>query len=511
MRWSKYHRFFCFLPVTPAWLLSGLLLLLPPVARGMSGQGFGDHSGLAGGKFNPSVMVMSRHFLEVKLLGGQLFFRNNMAFVPGSEYTHRGFWSNPGAALPQGRDQDEEKQGRLVATRPKANKYLHLNARITGPSVLFVHGRHAFALSEGLRTASSASQLPYEVSFMILHGHPPYPDQSYQHTEPFWLHSMSWLEWAASYAGLIVDRPGHQLAAGLSVKFNQGIHGLFYKNSQVEYADRGGSALDIHSLTADMGISLPLDYNTNSPFSPAGAIAGRGLSVDAGVTYSIPSNRFARERRRFTGQIRWGRASPCETPYVPYRFRFGVSLLDAGRIRYTKNIRYLIAEEASSTPGQSTHFHHAANIGEFIDEIGIYFTGSTDSLRADRAFSMGLPSTLSLQIDYHAGSNIFVHALGMGPVSLSQNGPSGPAYLSLAPRFENRWFELGLPLTLYRYREPLLGLSVRVWNLRLGTTSLRSLLAAGDFRGADFYISFSLGILKGNCPGVFGRPANCLE
>ena len=67
-----------------------------------------------------------------------------------------------------------------------------------------------------------------------------------------------------------------------------------------------------------------------------------------------------------------------------------------------------------------------------------------------------------------------------------------PALIAITPRYETRLFEINLPVSLYDFRDPAIGLAVRIYSLVIGTEKLGTFLNLTDVRGMDVY--FSLGI-----------------
>ncbi len=74
-----------------------------------------------------------------------------------------------------------------------------------------------------------------------------------------------------------------------------------------------------------------------------------------------------------------------------------------------------------------------------------------------------------------------------------------PAQIAVIPRYEDRFFGVMIPVSLFDYKDPRIGLAVRVYSLTLGTDRLGSLLGISNFNGMDFYFSFRFNIGKGSC------------
>ena len=74
-----------------------------------------------------------------------------------------------------------------------------------------------------------------------------------------------------------------------------------------------------------------------------------------------------------------------------------------------------------------------------------------------------------------------------------------PAELSVTPRFETSLFEVHLPVSLYEWTQPRIGLALRVYGITVGTEKLGGFFHVSNFTGMDFYFSVKLFFNKGNC------------
>ena len=79
----------------------------------------------------------------------------------------------------------------------------------------------------------------------------------------------------------------------------------------------------------------------------------------------------------------------------------------------------------------------------------------------------------------------------------------------MTPRFETYWFEAALPISLYEYQYPQLGLSLRLGPLSIGTDKLGHWIKQSDLYGADIYFHLKVPIrynpkCKGRSKGVRG-------
>jgi hypothetical protein len=82
-----------------------------------------------------------------------------------------------------------------------------------------------------------------------------------------------------------------------------------------------------------------------------------------------------------------------------------------------------------------------------------------------------------------------------------------PAQLTFTPRFETDHFGIDLPLSLYDFNQPRIGISMRLGIFTFGTDKLGGFFNLHDFTGLDFYFGIKLSFIKGNCKNSDNNPS----
>ena len=117
---------------------------------------------------------------------------------------------------------------------------------------------------------------------------------------------------------------------------------------------------------------------------------------------------------------------------------------------------------------------------------------------------IGLPTALSVQADFSLQNNIYIGGFWIHPIRINMSALRRPAQLAVVPRFETKYFELSVPLSLYEYRYPRVGIAARFYFLTIGTERLGTYLGMADMNGLDIYASVKISINKGSCKSKFG-------
>lgn len=177
-----------------------------------------------------------------------------------------------------------------------------------------------------------------------------------------------------------------------------------------------------------------------------------------------------------------------------YLWKFGLALLDLGQLSFTKNAQYHVFEDEDLRELDGNPYRQFEDQEDLPDIARAFsqdvFGDPTLSLRADR-FSIGLPSAISGQIEYAFSPNIFLSANYIGGFGNKQGLARGQL-LSFTPRYESRWLGVAVPLSLYQWQQPQLGLALRLGPLVLGSERLGSLLVNQKLTGTDFYLALKL-------------------
>ena len=369
------------------------------------------------------------------------------------------------------------------------DKSAFINMRINGPGAMLIWGKHAFALSTSFRSVISMHNVPYDVvnfSYLGLNFRPQ-QNINYVDNRPFRATGLVWGEIGLSYAYTFFARGFDVWSAGLTVKRLLGIGGMYANINQIDYVVIDDSTVNIKNLDAEMGLALPVNYNSNTVnMNPL--IKGGGFGFDFGITYQRLS-RYHQEPYFNT---------LCAQQYEDYIYRIGFGLIDVGRIKFKNNATKMLINNRSSYWENVTSMPFNS-ISNFLDTISYKFYGDNTSAYAGNTFNIWLPSAVSVQFDYHLRKFWYINTNFIYGFPLARGSIVRPAELSLTPRYETSLFEVSLPVSIYDWRLPRVGLALRVYGITIGTDKLGGFFNFSNFTGLDFYFSIKLFFSKGNC------------
>ena len=468
-------------------LLPGFLAL-NSYGQDMLGKVLGNYAGVNSIQINPSALHNSKTYFDFELIGADFFLQNNYLYEARKDYRFGHFFQS-GYKLPTHPEEYGTEARIFYSSSDKRDKNIFLNLRIDGPSLMLIWGKHAFALTTDFRTVVSAHNVPYEVANFAYLGlnYRPQQNINYKDNYPFRIAEMSWAEIGLTYAYEIYNSGFTKISAGISVKRLFGYAGMYEVTKNIDYVIPNDSTISVKNLNAEFGISLPVSY-TNNKYNSNNIVMGRGFGFDLGITYY----RLTRVHEEgYSDRL-------CSRHYEDYLYRLGISLIDVGAIKFNTNaLKYAINDKGSYWDNVNKIKFNS--IKQLIDTISDKFYGDPVSAYQDNKFLLWLPSALSIQFDYHYNKNWYINGSVIYGFNFSGNSLSRPSEISITPRFERSWFEANIPVSLYDWYLPRIGLSLRFSYLTIGTEKLGWFFHVNNLTGMDFYFTIKFFLSKGSC------------
>jgi hypothetical protein len=329
------------------------------------------------------------------------------------------------------------------------------NFRLNGPELMINAGKSAFAFIDAARTAISYRES--DESGTIGNG------EDYRQMN---VAGLAWGEIGLAYAYQFYRAEKSIWSGGLTLKYLSGAGGAFFSNDYTGYT---------------FNSSLPSNLSTSGLSGSGGIGAGHGMGIDIGITYEKKTRQVSLNTYTKLSQQK----------FQDYDYKFGISLIDVGYIRFSKNVNgsSLNQSIAGSTQGviDSTKYDIVADTGK----------GSSSSSLTKNSFSMYLPAAVCLQFDYHYYKNWFFNGTFVQGLNLSDEFVRRPTMLAFTPRFEKRRFEVSMPLSVSDMKYFRMGLAVRFWSITIGTDNLLGSAGVGSNAGFDLYTSIKITFDKG--------------
>lgn len=301
--------------------------------------------------------------------------------------------------------------------------------------------------------------------------------------------AVGWAELGLNYALMFKEDRLNYWSAGINFRRLIGHSGAYLDAQNVDFTVGADQSLDIRTLSAGIGYALPLDYNTNEYPGPDPLFKGSGTATDIGMTY----------RRNLEENVQSDPAKYCQYNYQPYLYKIGLSLLDLGSITFDHQAQEHFFDDVSAY-WQNVDTTGFTSLTEFTRQLSTVFYGDPDASLAEvDNMKINLSTAVSLQADYQYYPDWYLSGVLVLPIRMGDYQVARPGHAYLGVRYETDLYEVNLPVSLYDFNKPRIGLYGRYSYFSFGTENLASLLGLNDLYALDFYFSVKFHLQKGYC------------
>jgi hypothetical protein len=435
-----------------------------------------NYAGIQASLLNPSAIADSKLKWDVYVLSLGVVFDNNFLYIPKGTIPVLGFKS-----IIEGIKHEDKFYTHFDPGDPDKRYNFILSNEILGPSF---HMQIAKTQEIGFTLVSRSyvnindfSGHLAESAFDYLQNRGLWNTAFHDNTTRF--DGMNWLEYGLHYAKVLYKEGNRELTGGISLKYLQGIAAAYVKNTNLTYTVVDTSQLIFTHSNLDYGRT---DYNSYRKIKNYQDLNhGHGFGGDIGFTYELLRETTTDAPR----SKKW--YEPDKSNYV---YKLGLSLIDIGSINFNRmaSAYHLQADSANFLDWHKANFTNNIQVDQTLSSV-FYQGDSTKSLKADH-FRMGLSAAISLQADWNFYKGFFANATIIKGFGHSNGqGVVRPDVYSLTPRYETKWFEASIPISLMYYGNwrPRVGFAVRAGYFFFGGDALGGLLGLRDLQGVDFY------------------------
>ncbi len=459
-----------------------------------------NYAGVVGVFSNPANIVDNRLRVDVVLGGFALAVDNNYVGVKRSALKYTGKLTDPQSLkLPGSWDTirkgspDYWKNNFVVANNSKA-KSIYVQNRIVLPSFMVqLNKKNAIAFNWGVRTyvnvdgvSSDLAKLAYEEfnypTFFV----------NKLNNKRLSIQQMTWAEYGFTYARVLKEDGPHFLKAGVTAKLLQGLTAAYVYIEDLNYQ------LDTTNVFSFFKSDVAYGHSDNFDFTDPQNIKYKftsypGFGFDFGAVYEWRPDYESHKYEMDGEKGLWRR------DHNKYKFKGSFAVNDIGGIRFKKG-------------GLSNDFTADINLWN-VSQLEFSSVNGFDSLMtnvfgnksSETTFKMALPTSINVQADYNIWKPFYIN-LTANICNLTQKRQSKVhdfTNISLAPRFDHKWFGVTLPfsyntLAAVRGDNVLFGTMVRLGPLVVGTNDLPGIFSK-DVYGGNIYF-----LLK--VPIPYGRP-----
>ncbi len=457
---------------------------MPLLSQEKIGLATSNYGGVYSNQMNPAASLGSKVFFDINFVGTDVFIENNFLFIHKEDYNLIDFLSRtptwPVSGV-HGSGLDYSISDELV------QGYQQID--VMGPSVSYSLDKHTFGLFSKVMQVASINDLPRDIALLMYEGleYDTLHGVDFSHGA-FDVSTMGWWEIGGNYAYVFREKQRDVFSAGINLRVMFGYAGISTNVENIDYTLLNEDSLSIRNLNATIGFSAPIDFETNDYPAAGAKFKGKGFGIDLGVVY-------VRKKELLTTS---NSKRYCSFEPKDYLYKIGLSVLDLGKITYKENAQQTGYENVGVNLGDLDTLTFGS-VNDFTAQLSTFFYGDPTASLQSNSFALGTPTRISVQADYQYFPNWYLNATMVLPVKISKNQLRKPSQAILSLRYETARFEVNMPLSLYDFRKPRLGLYARYYYLSLGTDNLGGLFAFKDFTGLDIYIAAKFHIAKGQC------------
>lgn len=487
------------------YVLLGICLLFLPLLKAQELVSFSgsNYAGINAADINPSFIAYSRlrtdiNFMQTRATVYTNNFFANPQFVPGLFFRDEvsvGIRNQTNADRSTNRDVE-------ISAAIDAPTNLFANATIKGPGMMWSDGFKAFAIQTHFKTIGNVNNMSADLSRMLFEqtGYAPLLNRNLVMEKGAGASMMSYGSLDFSYAKMLNNRRNKIVNVGVTAKVLVGFQAMYFQShgTAIQFAKQ--NSIQPQAMGFDFAYAMANKAAGEGEFLPRGL----GMGADIGFSYIRKKN----SRLYKIGCPSFIRKI-CFMPN--YKWKFGASIIDIGGIsfstlaqQYSFNQTALRWDSISYAPVKTIQ-----QLDQTLHEKAL----NPNSIEKGLAFYMSLPTALSLQFDYNINDAVFINTTWVQRIALSSGaGVRRMNVLAVTPRYETDQIELAVPVQLYEYNAPAIGLMARYRSVFIGTDQLGSTMGLTKLNGADLYIGFKMALTNDYSPSAMGgkrkRPTN---
>lgn len=476
------------------YLLTSLAIVLftSASAQDFLGLNTGNYAGITGVMLQPASIVDSRYKLDINLFSTGVNYANNYLLVDRNallKFNSKNF-----------SDYKTFKEKYLSEAGLSANEkaWATINSRIQVPLSFMatLNKKSAIALNIQSRTIVQGRNIPGDLAKMAYNGFEYDPTANpVLDASGFNVHALNWAEIGFTYGRVIFSSDKHFLKAAFTAKYLGGIASVYVGSNNINFGINADSSLNLSTSRTEYNHSERADFNNSlgGIFKNPDASA---FGFDAGLVYEFRGNVERLDKISKDDQVAF---LSDRRDVNKYMFKVGVSILDAGTFNFSK---------ADNVNSFSTSIFNWRVRDEKFNSVKAFDTALASRVlplpNDPRTYNVHLPTALSVQLDMRFVKGIYLNVMAYRPLQMTN--ASGYrfdkyGYYSITPRWEGRNFGVYIPYTFASdigdYKNNLLGASLRIGPLFVGSSNLGTMAFNKKLRSADIYAGLKLGITYG--------------
>jgi hypothetical protein len=373
--------------------------------------------------------------------------------------------------------------------RDDKEKYVFLNFEATLPSFMIKTKKWGtIGMINRVRNYMTANNVSADFSRALADGfeNSELFDQNFLN-QSFDITMMSWDEVGITWAKVIKKNKNKKITFGVTPKILIGNASAFANFQADTLSSVGLGIVNVGDFNLQYGYSDNLDGVANSDYKwKKGNKFNFGLDLGVEYTHYYKSDFHP----SFSKYVKLYRLNNKEKNV--YKYKLSMSLLDVGRIKFNHGS---FNNSASATLPNLDTIDVRSFAGTFDDPDAL-----RDSLNSlfvleplEGSYTMGLPTTLQMGVDYHIKGGTFINGnlgLNLSGVKWSDKKTNDLTNITITPRWENNWLGFHTPIYTNFRGSTNLGFGTRIGPLAFGISDVLPFISRKEVSSGGVYIVF---------------------
>jgi predicted RNA-binding protein YlxR (DUF448 family) len=460
-------------------------------AQDFLGVNTGNYSGVTGVMLQPASIVDSRHKFDINLFSTGANFSNNYLLVDRNALLK--FNSNNFSDYQTFKNKYLSEAG--LAAGEKAFGNISNRTQMPLSFMATLNKKSAIALNIQSRTMVQGRDISSGLAKMAFDGFNYDPTANpVIDASGFNVLGLNWAEVGLTFGHVIFSSRQHFIKAAFTGKYLGGIASVYAGSNDINFGINPDSSLNLNTSRTEYNHNPNMELSDifDKSFRPD----ANAFGFDAGIVYEFRGNidRLSKISKDDHKAYLSDRRDANK-----YMIRLGVSLLDAGMFQFTKS------EFSNNFSANINNWRvRDANYGS-IAAFDTALNSRVNPFPNDpRNYKVHLPTALSVQLDLRFVRGLYLNVMAYRPIKMrSDEGYrfNNYGFYSITPRWEGRHFGVYIPYTfssdIGNYKNNLLGASIRLGPLFLGSSNLGTMIFNRNLCAADVYAGLKIGITYG--------------
>jgi outer membrane protein OmpA-like peptidoglycan-associated protein len=455
------------------------------------GLSTGNYSGITGVMLQPASIVDSRFKFDINLLSTDVNYSNNY------------FLLDRKAILKINKNNFDNyatfKDNYLSeASLPAGQKvFFNINNRTQLPGFMATTGKKsAIALNLQFRTMIQGRGITQDFANLAFNNFYPSGINPSIDASGISINSLSWAEVGFTYGRVLYSSGAGFLKAAITAKYLAGLSSISLSSNDLRMRVNGDSTFNFTSSNVSYNHNKNADFNTlfDKNFSPN----ANSFGIDAGLVYEYRGNLDKFKYIKSNDETSYDALRRDVSKYI---FKVGVSLLDVGMFKFDKPAD--VNSFSANINNWDIKNAHYNSIKEFDTALASRVIANPND---PRSYNVYLPTALSGQLDVKFVKGLFLNVMSYWPLDLGNTAGkrfTKYGFYTITPRYETRHFGIYIPYTVSQrndftdYNQHLLGATLRLGPVFIGSSNLLSMAFNKNLRAADVHIGFKVGFTYG--------------